>query len=126
MNELVKDSLTALNHQIAVRGVKVVVRPLPPTIADRMSMEQIVANLLGNAVKYVDPERSGLVEISGHRFPDENVYVIRDSGRGIDKGHLTRIFHVFQRVGETERPRRRHGTGPCPDARAPSRGHHLV
>lgn len=104
MNDLAEEVLTTLSHQIAERDVNVVVNRLPETVADRISMEQIMTNLLGNAVKYLDPNRPGEVAISGHHFPDENVYVVRDNGRGIDRTHVTQIFHVFQRVGKQDVP----------------------
>ncbi|MFH1112488.1 MAG: ATP-binding protein [Pseudomonadota bacterium] len=104
MNELVRETLNALDHQLSDRKVNVQLGSLPDTVADQTAMEQIFLNLLDNAVKFMLPERPGTVEISGRHFPDENVFVVRDTGRGIDRAHLTRIFHVFQRVGKQDVP----------------------
>ncbi len=104
MNELVRETLKALDHQLSDRRVSVNVGSLPDTVADQTAMEQIFLNLLDNAVKYMSPDRPGTVEINGYHFPDENVFVVRDTGRGIDEPHLTRIFHVFQRVGKQDVP----------------------
>jgi PAS domain S-box-containing protein len=104
MNELVRETLRSLSYQIRETGVNVTVGTLPQTIADRTAMEQIVGNLLTNALKYLDPKRPGKIEITGHHFADENVFVVRDSGRGIDQSDLTRIFHMFQRSRDEEGP----------------------
>jgi len=111
MNELVHETLKSLDHLLSDPRVNVVVGSLPDTVADRISMEQVFLNLVDNAVKYLAPDRPGEVEISGHRFPDENIFVIRDTGRGIDGSHLTRIFHVFQRVGKQDVPGEGMGLG---------------
>ncbi|MEJ2718011.1 MAG: PAS domain S-box protein [Deltaproteobacteria bacterium] len=102
MNELIQGTLNILGHQIKHLGVNIVVGRLPETVADRASMEQIVGNLLGNAIKYLDPERPGRIGITGYHFPDENVFVIRDNGCGIERSHLTRIFQAFQRIGKQD------------------------
>jgi len=102
--KLVHETLKTLDYRLSDRQVKVAVGSLPDTVADRTAMEQIFLNLVDNAVKYLVPDRPGEVEISGHRFPANNVYVVRDNGRGIDESHLPRIFYVFQRVGKQDVP----------------------
>lgn len=58
------------------------------------------ANLVGNALTYLDPARPGRVEVG--RLPDDpdgpRVYYVRDNGLGIDAGHRGRIFQAFQRA----------------------------
>jgi PAS domain S-box-containing protein len=104
MNEIVDNVLKSLEHQMRTAGVKVKVGELPETVADRTSMEQIIANLIDNAVKYVDDDRRPVIEISGLQFPDRNVFVIRDTGRGIQPADRSRIFHAFQRSGTEPTP----------------------
>jgi|GEM_PF-915261 len=111
MNELVHETLKALDHLLSDRQVNVVVGSLPDTVADRISMEQVFLNLVDNAVKYLAPDHPGNVEISGYQFPDENVFVFRDTGRGIDGAQLTRIFQAFQRVGKQDVPGEGMGLG---------------
>ena len=57
MLALVQGTVQTLAHQIAQRQVQVTVEPLPTVIADRIAMEQIMGNLLANAVAYLDPDR---------------------------------------------------------------------
>jgi PAS domain S-box-containing protein len=104
MNELMDRVLDTFAHEIQRLGATVEVRALPKVTADMTAMEQIVGNLLGNAIKYRDPARRLEIAVSGNRFPDETVFVIRDSGSGVDQADLSRIFHAFERVGRQDAP----------------------
>ena len=53
--EVVERSLNGLAHQIGERGVTVSVGPLPEVVADRIALEQIMGNILTNAVLYLEP-----------------------------------------------------------------------
>ncbi|MEA3396796.1 MAG: histidine kinase dimerization/phospho-acceptor domain-containing protein, partial [Chloroflexota bacterium] len=67
MEALVQATLETLGHQIEERQGKATVGSLPEVVADRISMEQIVGNLLGNAVKYLVPDRPAELEITAER-----------------------------------------------------------
>jgi PAS domain S-box-containing protein len=97
MQRLVQEILSELRYQLNLANVKVVVGQLPETFADRLAMEQIVTNLLANAIKFRDPERPQEITITGHRFPGETAFVISDRGRGIDQMYLSKIFQAFHR-----------------------------
>jgi signal transduction histidine kinase len=67
-------------------------------------MLEIVDNILDNAVKYLSPDRPGLIEISGQRNGREALFLFCDNGRGIAKDDLAKIFGLFRRVGEQDTP----------------------
>jgi two-component system, OmpR family, phosphate regulon sensor histidine kinase PhoR len=75
---------------------------------DERGLEQVLLNLLDNAVKYT-PE-GGRVTVTGHLEEDRCVVHVRDSGVGIEPRHLTRIFERFYRV-DKGRSRDMGGTG---------------
>ena len=104
METLVRDILETLAHQIAERQAKVTVGPLPQMVADRTSMEQIIGNLLSNALKFLDPEGPGEIEISGERRDGETTFQVRDNGRGISPEDLDKVFMPFRRVGRQDTP----------------------
>lgn len=104
MNALVQESLKALADQIEQRQVKVTVAPLPEVVADRASMEEIVGNILTNAVNYLDPSRPGEIEITGERGPTETTFCVRDNGRGIAADDLHKVFEPFRRAGRQDVP----------------------
>ena len=99
INAIVRDTLKSLGHQIKTHGVSLSVVDLPETTADRVSMEQIFTNLIGNAINYLDPGRAGVIEIGGEARPDENVFFVRDNGRGIRKSNIEKVFNIFERLG---------------------------
>ncbi|MCA1960771.1 MAG: histidine kinase, partial [Desulfomonile sp.] len=99
MNDIVRRTLETLAYQINQRGITVSVGELPEIMADRVAMEQIYANLLGNAVNYLDPARPGLIEVTGERLAHETIFRMRDNGIGIAKDDQEKIFEIFQRAG---------------------------
>jgi PAS domain S-box-containing protein len=104
MDALVRATLQTLAHQIEERQVEVMVGPLPKVVADRTSMEQVMANLLDNAVKYLDLDRPGQIEITAERSHNETTFRIRDSGRGIAKEDMDKVFAPFRRIGRQDVP----------------------
>jgi len=84
---------------------------IPPDLtarADPKAVEQVLLNLLDNAIKYT-PE-GGTVEILGERVGDRAHLSVRDTGLGIETKHLPRLFERFYRV-DRGRSREMGGTG---------------
>jgi two-component system phosphate regulon sensor histidine kinase PhoR len=84
---------------------------VPPEMvarADERAIEQVLLNLLDNAVKYT-PE-GGRVEVHGSLEDGRCVVRIKDTGVGIEPRHLPRIFERFYRV-DKGRSRDMGGTG---------------
>ncbi len=79
---------------------------LPPIRFDRDSLEQVILNILDNALKY--GADGGLVEIAGEVGRDGRPrLLIRDCGKGIPAKHRQRIFRKFHRLDDSlaaERP----------------------
>jgi PAS domain S-box-containing protein len=104
MNAVVQETLANLAHQIQERGITVTTGSLPPVVADRTALEQIIGNILGNAVKYLDAERSGQIEISAATNNGEMIFSIRDNGRGIAQEDMDKVFAPFRRAGKQDTP----------------------
>jgi two-component system, OmpR family, sensor histidine kinase VicK len=82
---------------------------LPRIYADRDQIDQVLDNLLSNAVKYTPEGRS--ITVSAQRRSDGFVAVsVADTGIGIPKKDLDRIFERFYRVDKA-RSRSMGGTG---------------
>ncbi|HEX7734075.1 MAG TPA: HAMP domain-containing sensor histidine kinase [Ktedonobacteraceae bacterium] len=89
---------------------------LPPLLADAERLQQVLMNLVENAIKY-SPEggrialEAGLVEgrewpsqRSGEQYGQEQArvqFVVRDKGIGIPARYSTRLFQPFERLGQT-------------------------
>ncbi|WP_375396700.1 ATP-binding protein [uncultured Sphingomonas sp.] len=93
----VRDSLFQL---AADRGAEIVIAPsLPILVSDRLAVEQILSNLVENAIKYLKPGRPGRVVISGRSEGQRHIVEVADNGRGIDPRDHGRIFDLFRRSG---------------------------
>jgi len=80
---------------------------LPPIKADLFKLEQMLVNLLDNAVKYTDRGKI-TVSVDVH---DKRVRIqVRDTGIGIPKDDIPRIFERFY-VVDKSRSRKSGGTG---------------
>jgi signal transduction histidine kinase len=75
---------------------------------DREKMQQIVLNLLANAIKYT--ASGGTIRLSSADAGDVVLINVRDSGRGIPASKLERIFEPFVRI-DTGYTRPTEGTG---------------
>ena len=75
---------------------------------ERDRVQQAVFNLLDNAVKYTPP--GGGVHLSAREADKSLVISVTDTGLGIPKEHLSRIFERFYRV-DRDRSRELGGTG---------------
>jgi len=102
VEEIARATLNDLKHQSRKNGLKVTVHPLPEIVADRTCVEQIMGNILANAVNYLDPKRPGEIEISGERGERETTFRIRDNGRGIAEDDMPKVFAPFRRAGRQD------------------------
>lgn len=82
---------------------------LPLMVGDRERLEQVLVNILSNAVKYTP--RGGRIELFAARRDDSHVMLrVRDNGMGIPAEDVPRLFERFYRVDKA-RSREKGGTG---------------
>ncbi|MDX1950792.1 MAG: ATP-binding protein [Verrucomicrobiota bacterium] len=72
--------------------------PLPAVMANRTALEQVICNLIGNALKYVASGTAPKVRIFAEPMGDYVRLHIEDNGIGIAKRHHDKIFQPFQRL----------------------------
>ena len=77
-------------------------------IADRSKIEQVLTNLINNAIKY--NKEKGFARIYSEQLSDKIKIVVEDSGSGIPAKDIPRIFERFYRVDKA-RSRELGGTG---------------
>ncbi len=105
MSAVMQGLVDAQHYQFEAAGAQVHVAPdLPRIEADRVAVEQIFANLIDNAVKYLDAERAGRITVSGQVAGGFARFDVVDNGRGIEARDCTRIFDLFRRAGVQDRP----------------------
>jgi len=98
MNNLTQGVLTAMEHQIQESCVSVTLESLPGCIGDVHMLDHVLTNLVGNAVKYLDPARKGQIRISGKVEGSMSVYCVQDNGIGIAPSHQAKVFEIFHRL----------------------------
>lgn len=104
MKSLIDGLFSGVAHQIREKGIKVEVGSLPPVLTDRLAVEQIFANLIENAIKFLKPGDQGEIKVEGVGRGGDVIYAISDNGRGIDPRDHQRIFELFRRSGPQDVP----------------------
>lgn len=113
ISELAKQVMKSLQPQFQGKGLRVEMRqqgetPEPLIYADPDRIQQVLLNLLSNAVEFTP--QGGSIEVIIESRPAEIMVMISDSGVGIPKEDLPRIFDRFYRVDKA-RTRTMGGTG---------------
>jgi signal transduction histidine kinase len=107
MNAAVGRIVEAMSATIAVRRAIVRVDDLPAVWGDPTAVEQVFANLIGNAVNYLDPSRPGVIEVGCNNAaaPAETngagasrTYYVKDNGLGIPDAYRPKVFQAFKRL----------------------------
>ena len=97
--------IESLKHQAVERGAEITTAdPLPGLVSDRLAIEQVLSNLVENALKYLKPGRPGRIVIQGRDEAGRRIYEVVDNGRGVDPKDHERIFDLFRRSGPQDQP----------------------
>ncbi|CAM2145312.1 histidine kinase [Pararobbsia alpina] len=107
VDAIVERVVSAMRQTMRERGAEITVRALPSVWGDATTIEQIFANLIGNALNYLDPARAGRIEVGVKLEPvadaqaprrPTHVFYVRDNGLGIPERYLPKMFSAFQRL----------------------------
>ena len=110
IEELIHDVLDHLQPMLQGREVRTsIADDMPPVEIDYLQMDQVMTNLIENAVRYTPP--SSPIEIAVGVKDKEMLISVADKGPGIPLGDLERIFDKFYRVTGTKRKGSAMGTG---------------
>lgn len=99
MDEVAGNVVATLKQRADAAGATVTLSPLPDLVSDRMAVEQILSNLIENALKYLSPARAGEVRVEGRKHGKWVEIAVIDNGRGIAPADHERIFDLFRRAG---------------------------
>jgi two-component system phosphate regulon sensor histidine kinase PhoR len=107
---MLEESATALQENARAAGVQISIDPVPdiPVMADAYAIQQVLANLISNALRYAQGGKTVVLGAKEQRSHVE--FFVRDAGPGIPSEHLSRIFERFYRVDKA-RSRETGGTG---------------
>ena len=98
LRQLCEEIMREIRTRRPDRVIDFVCADVPPALADRTTLRQVLVNLLTNAAKYAKPEGDIHIELGGQRDEAHNIYWVRDNGIGFDMRYAEKIFGVFQRL----------------------------
>ncbi|MCG8638179.1 MAG: ATP-binding protein [Desulfobacterales bacterium] len=109
--QVLDQALSNLAGSIGESPVRIIREPLPVVTGESEQLVRLFQNLLGNAIKYFDPEKTEkFVRVSAARIGDAGVKIpetslsegwiikVEDNGIGIDKEFQADIFKLFIRL----------------------------
>ncbi len=108
LHKLTEEILAKTLQESPERKIEIKVLPLPSCMCDRGRMNQVMTNLLGNAVKFTAKNEVAKIEIGCIEDNGKTVYYIRDNGVGFDMKYADKMFGLFQRLHS---PKEFEGTG---------------
>jgi signal transduction histidine kinase len=106
VNSLVEETLDIMRNELNSHGVRIITRfengPVY-VFADKIQLQQVLLNFLRNSVDAMEksyPDNK-VIEVRTELDRDSVTVYVRDSGPGIDKTILDRVFHPFVTSGKT-------------------------
>jgi two-component system NtrC family sensor kinase len=96
VNRVIKDTISLFHHQLKNADIRLKLqlkKDIPPTYGDEVKLQQLFLNLLANAKEAMP--RGGELGISTNNINSSIVINIKDTGTGIAKENLNRIYEPF-------------------------------
>ena len=97
MNEVMNNVIQLYNNDFTYGSAEITVEKLPEIDAVKLPMIQLMQNLVGNALKYRNPEKT-IIQVTAEESEYEWLFSVKDNGIGIDPVYFEKIFIIFQRL----------------------------
>ena len=97
-NEIVQGIIDDLNVLILEKGALIRFMNLPKLIGDQAELSSLFQNLISNALKFSDSDRTPFVDIRCKLVNNHWIFSIADNGQGFDVEYVDKIFQLFQRL----------------------------
>ena len=98
LNQIAREVLSDLETAIEQSQAEITVGQLPTLEADPLQMRRLLQNLIGNALKFHQPDTTPTIEVAGVTASTSIELQVKDNGIGFDEKYLDRIFTPFQRL----------------------------
>ena len=102
VTSIIEETIEALEPSARIKDLKITVncdRAPEKVLSDPLRLQQIVTNLLSNAIRYTD---RGTIQITCQVCDHHWQLAVADTGRGISPENQTQIFQPFFRIGSAE------------------------
>ena len=97
--DILASSLELNNLQAQKKGIRLLVESnddLPELVLDASKIEQVITNLVSNAIEHTKPDSTVTVGLSCD--PEHAYFYVRDEGQGIPPEELDRLFKPFEKT----------------------------
>ncbi|AWI25717.1 sensor histidine kinase [Flavobacterium pallidum] len=102
LNKFLKEVCSLIDISIEESGAVFEAEPLPAVYVVRIQFQQLLLNIINNAIKYRKPGIPPIIKISAEKIENDNgkfwKLMIEDNGIGFDPQYGDKIFEVFQRL----------------------------
>src|SRR6266702_4011808 len=108
LNSIVAELVSMLKPESEGRQVELIIADLPFVECDPILINQVLQNLMANALKFTRPRPRAVIEIGQVEENGNPAVFVRDNGVGFSMKYADKLFGVFQRL---HRPGDFEGTG---------------
>ena len=98
LNQLLEIIITGLHTIIEKTNAHIKIEPLPILNVRKYEFEQLFQNLLENALKFHQPNKSQFIKVDVIKNEEYFVFSVRDNGIGINNEFQEKVFGLFQRL----------------------------
>jgi signal transduction histidine kinase len=105
LDDILEDVLATFDHQIKESSNQIIRHPLPRRLlCRRTEINQVLSNLVSNAINYMGPTGQRFIEIGATEHDDRVECFVRDTGIGIRPEDQERVFQMFTRLQAVDVP----------------------
>lgn len=100
-NKIISENLERMQYMPGAQDIRkeVIVDDQAPFYSDKYRLSFIMNNLISNAIKYHDPDKTEpFMQITVVTRKDKAILEFKDNGIGIDEKHLPKVFEMFFRA----------------------------
>ncbi|ALW87831.1 sensor histidine kinase [Deinococcus actinosclerus] len=98
LNDLLKQSRLDVESQLDGRTIEWRLGQLPVVQGDRVTLQQVMNNLVENAAKYSRERDPAVIEVWAEEAVQHWTVFVRDNGAGFDPARAGKLFGIFQRL----------------------------
>lgn len=105
LKQVAEKVLADFSCKISAESAEIIIKDLPAILCDRVLIEHLFMNLISNALKYRDPQRSPRILIQEYEIAGKGSHIsfmIEDNGRGFPAGTEKWMFEPFRRLNQDD------------------------
>jgi two-component system sensor kinase len=96
MNSMTRHIFEQLRAKTPGRDIRLTVSDLPTALGSQSLLNQVLENLLANAIKFTKSRKTTVIEVGGQDEENETIYYVKDNGIGFDQRYADKVYVIFQ------------------------------